>query len=91
MVRRVAVLAFLALLGTAPLAQDAQARTRVNVNLGFGMPGVIYAAPPPVMFLPPPRMYWPPPVVYTRFHRHPGPRFHGPRRGPHPRMHRGRW
>lgn len=93
MVRRAAVLAFVVLLCTAPHERDAQARTRVNVNVGIGIPGVVYAPPPPVMILPPPRMYWPPPVVYSRYYR-PGwghPRFHGPRRAPHPRMHGGYW
>lgn len=99
MVRRAVVLAFVVLLGAAPLAQHAQARTRVNVNLGIGVPGVMFAPPPPVMFMPPPRTYWPPPVVYSRFYGpgwgHPGwghPGFHGPRRGPHPSMRgRRRW
>jgi hypothetical protein len=55
----------------APLMHDAQAQTRVNVNVGIGDPGVVYTPRPPVMVLPPPRMYWPPacrlqPILQTR-------------------------
>ena len=71
------------------------AQARVNVSLGIGFPGVVYAPPPPVVFARP-VPYWPPPVMYSRWghpawHGHPG--HFGPRRVPpgwrHP--HSRRW
>lgn len=70
----------------ALIALCAGAQARVNVHVGIGFPGVVYAPPPPVVFARP-APFWPPPVMYSRFGYpvwHGDPRFMGPRHAPHP-------
>lgn len=68
------------------------AQARVNVHLGIGIPGMVFAPPPPVIVARPVH-YWPPPVMYSRF-GYPvwvgGPRPMGPRHV-HPAWRHRRW
>jgi len=76
----------LAMLGAVPAAQ-----ARVNVHVGIGFPGVMFAPPPPLVVAHP-SPFWAPPVMYSR-HAFPAwhhPHHFGPRRGPPPRHHRWR-
>lgn len=62
-------LAIIAALGGALLTIAPCAQARVNVDIGIGIPGVVYAEPAPVYVAPqpvyvePPRVYVPRPVV----------------------------
>ena len=72
---RSAFILALAMLGAAP---DAQAR--VNMHVGIGFPGAMFAPPPPVIVAQP-AAFWAPPLVYSR-HGFGGwhhPRHFGPR------------
>jgi len=57
------------------------AMARVDVGISIGVPGVLYAPPPPVYYAPPVRYVEPPPVVVVperRYYR-PVPVYEAPR------------
>lgn len=52
-------------LGLMLVCASQAASARVDLNIGVGIPGMIYGQPPPVVYAAPP-VYQAPPVVYDR-------------------------
>ncbi len=59
-------IAIIGALGCALLAISGTARARVNVDIGIGIPGVVYAEPAPVYVAPQPVYVAPQPVYVPR-------------------------
>lgn len=82
--KKLLVVAGLALASLLPLA--AQARVHVGVGINLGFPGYYqpYYAPPPVYYAPPPVYYYGPPAAYEEYYERPRYRRHEYReyRGP---------
>ncbi|TKC83484.1 hypothetical protein FAZ69_23645 [Trinickia terrae] len=54
-----------AVLGAAALAASTAASAHVDVAIGVGLPGAVYAPPQPVYVAPPPVAYAPAPVAVS--------------------------